>query len=338
MLTIDGSMGEGGGQVLRTSLGLSLVTGEPFAIERIRAGRQRPGLQRQHLTAVLAAAEVGDAAVEGAELGSQRLSFKPRAVRAGDYRFSIGTAGSTTLVLQTVLPALLQAGGPSTVELHGGTHNPMAPPVDFLQHAFLPVLHRMGAGLQVELVRHGFYPAGGGQCRARVAPAAWQPLDLLVRSDEPRLRARIVIAGIPAHVAEREARVLQQQLHLRADEIHTEEVASAGPGNAVMLRLSFGATAEWITSLGDRGVTAEAVAQRAVDAARALLATGVPVGEHLADQLLIPMALAGGGAFRTVQPTEHTRTNAAVIGRFLPIAFDLRDDGGGIWTVTARRR
>src|SRR5262245_50788727 len=214
MLTIDGAMGEGGGQVLRTALGLSLVTGTPFVIERIRAGRSKPGLQRQHLTAVLAAAEVGDAAVEGAELGSQRIAFRPTRVRAGAHRFAIGTAGSATLVLQTVLPALLEAREPSTIDPQGGTHNPMAPPVDSLQHAFAPVLHRMGAGLQLELQRHGFYPAGGGRFTAHIAPAAWQPLELLARSDEPRLRAHVVSAGIPAHVATREARVLQEQLRL----------------------------------------------------------------------------------------------------------------------------
>jgi len=337
MLTIDGSMGEGGGQVLRTSLGLSLVTGTPFVIERIRAGRSKPGLQRQHLTAVLAAAEVGDAAVEGAELGSQRIAFRPSRVRAGNYRFAIATAGSATLVLQTVLPALLAADGPSTVELQGGTHNPMAPPVDFLQHAFAPVLHRMGAGLQIELDRHGFYPAGGGRCRAVVAPAAWQPLELLARSAAPQVRAHIVGNGIPAHVADREARVLQAGLQLRRDEIRVQEVASAGPGNAVMVRIGFGSTAEFVTSLGDRGISAEAVAQRAVDEVRRLLATDVPVGEHLADQLLVPLALAGGGTFRTLEPTLHTKTNAEVIARFLPVAFDQSSGGDGTWTVTARR-
>ncbi len=335
MLTIDGAMGEGGGQVLRTALGLSLVTRTPFVIERIRANRRKPGLQRQHLTGVLAAQQVGDALVEGAELGSQRLAFRPRALRAGDYRFAIGTAGSTTLVLQTVLPALQQADGPSTVELVGGTHNPMAPPADFLQHAFAPVLHRMGAGLQIEVERHGFYPAGGGLLRARIAKAAWQPLELLQRSAEPQLRARIVLAHIPGHVAEREAKTLQRHLRMRPDEIVVEEVASSGPGNAVLLRLGFGATTEVVTALGERSLSAEAVAQRAIDEARRLLTTDVPVGEHLADQLLIPLALAGG-AFRTLPPTEHTRTNAAVIERFLPVRFALRDGGDGTWTVAVQ--
>jgi RNA 3'-terminal phosphate cyclase (ATP) len=161
MLTIDGSQSEGGGQVLRSSLALSLVTGRPFAIENIRAGRKKPGLLRQHLTAVLAAAEVSAAEVEGAALASRRLLFRPGRVRAGDYAFRVGTAGSATLVLQTVLPALLLAEGESTLTLEGGTHNPMAPPVDFLENAYLPLVNRLGPRVKVQLVRPGFYPAGG---------------------------------------------------------------------------------------------------------------------------------------------------------------------------------
>ncbi len=339
MITIDGSLGEGGGQVLRTAIGLSLVTGEKCVVENVRAGRKKPGLQRQHLTAVLAAAEVGGARVEGAELGSARVAFAPKAVRTGDYEFAIGTAGSTTLVLQTLLPALLSASGPSNVSLQGGTHNPMAPPYDFLAETFAPVLHRMGAGLQLELVRHGFYPAGGGHVRAQVAPAVWTPLELLTRCAEPVVRARIVVARIPPRVAPREASTLRSRLGLRNDEIVIDEVDSAGPGNVVILHVHLGEVTEVVTALGERGVLAETVATRAALEVRQLLAANVPVGEHLADQLLIPMALAGGGVFRTVVPSRHTRTNAAVIERFLPVAITFREDGGdGAWLVEVRGR
>ena len=170
MMIIDGSLGEGGGQVLRTSLALSLVTGKPFRIDNIRAGRKSPGLLRQHLTAVGAAAQVGEASVDGAAMGSTSMTFIPRALRAGDYAFSIGTAGSTTLVLQTILLPLAVAGAPSTVVIDGGTHNPAAPPFDFLDQAFLPLLRRMGVDVNVELVRPGFFPAGGGQIRATITP------------------------------------------------------------------------------------------------------------------------------------------------------------------------
>ena len=339
MLHIDGAQGEGGGQVLRTALGLSLVTGQPFLIERIRAARQKPGLQRQHLTAVLAAAEVGGARLEGAELGSQRLCFRPGRVRAGHYRFAIGTAGSTTLVLQAVLPALLCADGASTVELAGGTHNPLAPPFDFLQLAFAPLLHRMGAGLELALDRHGFYPAGGGLWRATVAPAAWQPLSLLERTAPRSPRARILIAQLPGHVAEREARELRQRLGLKADAIALVEVTANGPGNVVHVCLPSAASTEVVTAFGERGVTAETVARRAAEEAQALLAADVPVGEHLADQLLIPLALAGG-TFRTVAPSLHTRTNAAVIEQFLPVRFAMAEDEArpGTWVVTVHAR
>ena len=161
MITIDGSEGEGGGQILRTSLALSLVTGQPFRMERIRARRQKPGLLKQHLTAVEAAKTVGCAEVTGAALGSQTLEFPPGPVTPGNYRFAVGTAGSATLVLQTVLPALLTASGLSTLTLEGGTHNPMAPPFDFLANAFMPLIHRMGPSVELELKAPWFLPCRG---------------------------------------------------------------------------------------------------------------------------------------------------------------------------------
>ncbi len=179
VLTIDGADGEGGGQILRTSLALSLVTGIPFRIERLRAGRPRPGLLRQHLTAAHAAAEVGQVQVTGAALGSLSLTFVPGRVTPGTYSFSVGTAGSTTLVLQTVLPALLLASEPSTLTLAGGTHNPFAPPFDFLAQAYLPLVNRMGPQVTATLERPGFYPAGGGTCQITIAPATTHAVALL---------------------------------------------------------------------------------------------------------------------------------------------------------------
>src|SRR5512136_2571133 len=179
MITIDGSQGEGGGQILRTSLALSLVTGQPFRMERIRAKRQKPGLLKQHLTAVEAAKTVGCAEVTGAALGSQTLEFKPGPVTPGNYRFAVGTAGSATLVLQTVLPPLLVASGPSTLTLEGGTHNPFAPPFDFLARCFAPVVERMGPRIELKLHRPGFFPAGGGQFEAQITPVnRLKPIDL----------------------------------------------------------------------------------------------------------------------------------------------------------------
>ncbi|HUK89269.1 MAG TPA: RNA 3'-terminal phosphate cyclase, partial [Blastocatellia bacterium] len=182
MIVIDGSFGEGGGQILRSSLALALVTGQAFRITNIRAGRKNPGLLRQHLTAVSAATEVGEADVTGASIGSKELSFSPTRIKPGKYSFAVGTAGSTTLVLQTVLPALAIAGEASTITLEGGTHNPFAPPFDFLVKAFLPLLNRMGSDVSCSLLRYGFYPAGGGKMEVCIGPAnQLRPIDLTER-------------------------------------------------------------------------------------------------------------------------------------------------------------
>jgi RNA 3'-terminal phosphate cyclase (ATP) len=187
MLLIDGSKGEGGGQIVRTSLALAMLTGQPITITDLRAKRKNPGLARQHLVAVRAAAQLCQAEVEGDALRSQRLVFKPREVQPGEYFFSIGSAGSATLVLQTVLPALLAANGPSRITIEGGTHNPLAPPFEALAHAFLPLMEKMGPRVNVRLKRHGFFPAGGGLIDAEIEPAGrWTGFELLNRGDWTR--------------------------------------------------------------------------------------------------------------------------------------------------------
>jgi RNA 3'-terminal phosphate cyclase (ATP) len=335
LLTIDGTMGEGGGQVLRSALALSLVTGQPFTAWNVRGGRERPGLLRQHLTAVRAAAAVGDAKVKGDALGSRDLTFIPRAIRPGDYRFAVEGAGSATLVFQTVLPALAGAAAPSTVICEGGTHNRSAPPFDFLARAFLPLVARMGPRVEATLERPGFEPRGGGRFRAAIAPAPWRPLALTERGHVQAVHARAVVAGLPRNIAERELRVLQKKLHWDARDCAVDEAPeSQGPGNAVMAEVRCAQVTEVFTGFGRRGVRAEHVASDVARATGAWLEAGVPVGEHLADQLLLPMALAGGGRFVTLPPTPHARTNAEVIRAFLPavpIAFDERHDG--TWEV-----
>ncbi len=297
-------------------------------LERIRAARKKPGLMRQHLTCVLAAAEIGSADVRGAELGSQELEFRPGAVRAGNYRFAIGTAGSTTLVLQTVLPPLLAAGGTSEIELEGGTHNPMAPPFEFLQRCFVPVLRSMGAELELTIERHGFYPAGGGRVRARISSTGkLRPLRLLERGSLRARRASVLLARLPRAVAEREFERVRERLSWSEDECETREVESAGPGNALMLEVEHAHASEVATCIGQRDVRARTVADRAADELEAYLRSDAPVGVHLADQLLIPFALAGGGSFRTLPPSLHTRTNAEVVRRFLPIEIAIEAQG-----------
>jgi len=338
MITIDGSSGEGGGQILRTSLALSLVTGKPFRIERIRAGRDNPGLQRQHLTAVRAAAEVGQAKVEGMALKSRRLSFAPGGVRPGEYRFDVGTAGSVTLVLQTVLPALMLAGGPSQLVLEGGTHNLYAPPFDFLQRAFLPLVARLGPRVEATLGCAGFYPVGGGQMTVRIEPRSGTgPLELIERGAIVRRAVRAVLSRLPRHVAQREIATALAELDWPEDCASIEEVGSAGPGNALILEVASREVCEVFTGFGRRGVPAETVAAGAAREALGYLAADVPVGPHLADQLLLPMALLGGGRFRTLAPTPHTLTNIATLEQFLETRVDVGQIDGDVWEVAIAR-
>jgi RNA 3'-terminal phosphate cyclase (ATP) len=323
MLTIDGSMGEGGGQVLRSALALSVITGTPFRIGDIRANRDKPGLRRQHLTAVNAAARVCGGTVDGAEVGSRELTFRPGTPAAGDYHFDIGSAGSTTLVLQTVLPPLLTAGGPSTLVLAGGTHNPGGPPADFLERAFLPVIRRMGPRVHVALERPGFAPAGGGRLVVTVEPVAeLSRVDLNERGAVRRRRARAVVAGLPVGIAERELTVVAERAGWAPDELAVERLPEAwGPGNVLLLEIESAHVTEVFSAVGRRGVRAEHLARAAAHEAVRYLAAGVPVGDCLADQLLLPFALARGGSYRTLALTRHSETNIAVIRLFLDVAI-----------------
>jgi RNA 3'-terminal phosphate cyclase (ATP) len=337
MLTIDGSQGEGGGQILRTSLALSLVTGTPFRMLNVRVGRARPGLLRQHLTALRAAAEVGRAAVLGAELGSREVVFQPQSPQAGAYMFAVGTAGSATLVFQTVLPALMRADGPSTLVLEGGTHNPAAPPFEFLQRAYLPLLERIGPRVTVGLERRGFYPAGGGRFTANVEPSAeLGRLDLLERGAVRARSVRALVAALPRRIAEREIKQLSERLRWPASCFHIEEIAASGPGNVVDLEIACEHVTEVFTGFGERGVRAEAVAEAVADEALEYLAAGVPVGRQLCDQLLLPLALAGGGAFRTVSLSQHARTQIDVIRRFVPVSVRVEQASPAVWQVEIR--
>jgi len=321
MLTIDGSYGEGGGQILRTSLALSLITGKPFRIEKIRAGRKSPGLLRQHLTAVNAAVEVGGADVMGATIGSRELTFVPAGITPGNYHFAVGTAGSATLVLQTVLPALLIAAAPSHLTLEGGTHNPFAPPFDFLAKSFLPFINRLGPQVKVELERPGFYPAGGGKFSVEINPASsLERTDLTERGKIKARRGRAIVANLPRHIAEREIDVIRRKMSWNTEWLETHVIDdSRGPGNIVLIEIECENMTEVFTGFGERGVRAEAVAQRAVQAARRYLSSEVAAGEYLADQLLIPMAMAGGGKFTTLPLSRHATTNIDMIQKFLDV-------------------
>ena len=335
---IDGSQGEGGGQIVRSSLALALVAGRPLTIDNIRAGREKPGLMRQHLTAVNAAVEICGGTVTGAAVGSRSLSFEPRPVRAGEYRFSVGTAGSATLVLQTVLPALLTADGPTTLILEGGTHNPWAPPFDFLQKAFIPLINRMGPHVDVELERHGFFPAGGGRFRVHVQPTATLcGFDLCERGEILNRRCRVLLSSLPAHIAEREAKTIAKKLGWETTCCAVEEVESPGPGNAILVEVGSSHVTEVFSGFGRHGVKAEHVAADVVKQVRAYLTAGVPVGSYLADQLMLPLGISAwqqgseptgssrqrGGSYRTLPLSRHSTTHIDLLRQFLGIAIDV---------------
>lgn len=313
---IDGSVGEGGGQMLRSSLSLAGLLGRPLQIDNIRARRQKPGLLRQHLTAVRAIDAICGG-VEGAALGARSLRFEPGRPRAGSHHFAVGSAGSAVLVCQTVLPVLLFADGPSEVVFEGGTHNPMAPPFEFLDRVFFPALREMGVEVEASLDRAGFYPAGGGRFTVRVTPAATlRPFTRLDRSGDIHIEAWALSAHLPAHVGAREMAAVRDAFDLPRHLCRDKALPSPGPGNAVLIELRQGDAIELVAAFGEKRRPAEQVAADAIAQARTWLEATAPIGEHLADQLILPMALAGG-AYRAGVWSLHASTNVEIVRAFL---------------------
>lgn len=343
MIEIDGSVGEGGGQILRTSLALSMCTGHPFTLTKIRAGRAKPGLMRQHLTCVNAAAEVCGAEVRGAELNSQTLLFAPGPVRAGDYAFNVGTAGSCTLVLQTVWPALMLADAPSHLRLSGGTHNPMAPPFHFLERSYAPLLRKLGANVSLVLRRLGFYPAGGGEIEATIWPAKdqLQPFDLNERGEKVECFAECFAPALPRSIIRRELEQLSARLGWSEDQLREAACRqNEGPGNALLVTLMYENVCEVITAFGEKGVSAEQVAQRVARQVKAYQLSKAALGSHLADQWALPLALAVCQSARTAsytctELTPHATTNFDVIERFLPVKLGIESIDES-WAVSAQ--
>lgn len=333
-IELDGSRGEGGGQILRSALALSVVTRRPFTIEKIRAGRAKPGLRRQHLACVRAAAQLCNAEVSGDEVSSPRLHFAPGPELVDELEIDIGSAGSAALVIQTLLPPALMAARPLRARIVGGTHNPMAPSLSFLIEVFAPLLTRMGARLTLACPRYGFAPAGGGVATLATEPAPLGGLELIEAGEVIERRATAILARLPTHVGDRELAAVRAELGFTEGECRAEEVPSDGTGNALLLYAErAGGGRELVTGLGERGTRAELVASRACSELRAWLDAEVPVGEHLADQLLLPMALGGGGRFRCTPPSLHTTTNVDTIAAFLPARRpSLRQDGAS-WLV-----
>ena len=330
-IQIDGT--NGGGQMLRTALTLAMVTGQAFRMIHIRGKRKKPGLMRQHLTCVKAACEISGGTVDGAEIGSTEIVFRAGELLGASYHFAIGTAGSTALLLQTLLPALLFADKESTLKLEGGTHNPMAPPFEFLERVYLPALRAMGAEAEISLVEHGFAPAGGGIIECRISPCLkLSKIDLHERGVLKSQGVTTVISNLNPDIAERMNQAALEQLP--CDDARIEAIASgSGRGVCCMYEAVFEHATELASACGDVGLTADRVGSRVGKSMKHFLSSGAAVGRHLADQLLLPMALAGGGSFTTTIPDDHVLTNLAVIEKFLPLKSEIEDIGSGLRVV-----
>jgi len=331
---IDGRHGEGGGQILRTALALSSLCGLPVAIDHIRANRKTPGLRPQHLVAVHALAMITGARVDGARVGSTELLFEPKAVKPGTYRFHIGTAGSAGLVLQALIPVLLFGNTPSHVEITGGTHVPWSPSFHYLQSVFSPVLKAMGGKVHLEILIWGWYPNGGGVVRASVHPTGGlKAIRSIHRGHLRDIQVFSAVSNLPPHIAERQRDQALRRLTYLGITPHTsiENAPSPGQGTSIFLVAHFEEIVAGFTSLGTRGKRAEAVADEACDEFIGFLDAGAAIDRHLADQIVLYMALAAGySTFLTERVTEHLRTNIWVIEQFLPVTFALEEEVGKI--------
>ena len=356
-LEIDGSTGEGGGQILRTALSLACITGREIDVVRIRSGRPRPGLAAQHVAAVRAAAALCEAGVRGAELGSKRLRFGPRSpVTKGRYSFDVsaerrgGSAGSTSLVLQTVALPLALATGESEVVIQGGTHTAWSPPHDYLAEVWAPTLARMGVRMRLELRAVGWYPRGGGEIAARIdgvggEAAQLSPIELVEPGSGERVGGRAITSRLPDHVGRRlvetAARRLEE-LGLAVD-LDVERPMARGTGAGLFLTFETGiaegtgAVRAGFGALGERGKLAEVVAEEAVEALLEHRASGAPVDVHLGDQLILPAALANGPSrFRVAAISRHLETNAWVVERFEVAEVKVIEEEAGTGVVVVQ--
>lgn len=326
MIRIDGAIGEGGGQILRSALSLSMITRQPFQIDDIRGKRQKPGLLRQHLTAVGAAKTISRAKTDGDTIGSMCLRFDPGPVRGGDFHFSVGTAGSAILVLQTVLPALMLAKETSTLTIEGGTHNPSAPPFDFLAQSFLPLINQMGPHITVSLDRYGFFPAGGGRFSVTINPVrTLEPLSISSRGPALSREAVILTCHLPPEIAKRQKRMLKNKLNWSDDEVCIQSIRRhPNPGNVAWVLLKAASHTEMFTGFGTPHTPSVEVIGALVSQVRAYQSAQAPISEFLADQLMLPCALAmGRSCFHAVKASSHAVTNRTAIKAFLSTDIEI---------------
>ncbi len=335
LISIDGSSGEGGGQILRTSLSLSAITGRPFEIDNIRARRTRPGLRPQHLKCVEAMAEVCGAEVRGAAVGSVSLRFDPGELRAGDFVFDIGTAGATGLLLQTVYLPLSLLDEPSMVRITGGTHNPFSPCFHYLQEQWLPLMTKAGLRISLKLDRLGFYPVGGGKIRATISPSEPVALRLTDRGKLKSFRGLSFVANLDREIAERQKRralrTIGKRDDIRAKQIKTDTFKAHSPGTAIYLTAEYeGGARACYFGLGERRKRAEEVGEEAALPMARFLDSDAALDEFAADQLMLPLSLAQEPSeFTTANATEHQRTNADIITRFIDAGIDILESESG---------
>ncbi len=332
MIEIDGSLGEGGGQVLRSSLTLAAMTGQDLRIVNIRSKRKKPGLRPQHLAAIQALAEICGAAVEGAKIDAREVVFHPGAIQSGKFHFDIGTAGSTSLVLQTILLPLSRAVEPSTVTIKGGTHVPWSPCFHYLNLNYLPFLWKMGLDVHLRLVHAGFNPSADGQIRAIIEPAQTiSPLTLMERGRVLEIRGVSAVANLGHNIATRQRRQVLGRLGRRypLNDIRIAEIPAQTPGSFILLLAEFEHSQVCYFALGEKGKSADKVADEACAEFEAFAATEGVIDQYLSDQLLLPLAFANGPSkIFTSQVTRHLVTNAEVIKAFLPVNIQISGEIG----------
>jgi RNA 3'-phosphate cyclase len=330
MIDIDGSHGEGGGQIVRTALALSAVTGQPCRITKIRSGRKEPGLKAQHLAGIQTLSRLCSGRLEGAKPGSTDVIFRPGKMAGGEIAVDVGTAGSISLVLQSLILPALHAREKTVLELRGGTDVAWSPSTMYFQHVFCGFLLRMGASVKMETLAHGFYPKGGGMVHAEIQPCAkLAPLNLTERGKLLRVDVRSVAEERlkEPRVAERQLEGFKKVVKMSGNEF-VEYVPSASPGSSMHAHAHYEHSELGADSLGEVGVRAEEVGRRCGDALAIEMDSGACLDRHAADQILPYLALARGGSFTTSEITNHTLTSAHVIEKFLPVKFSIDRKSG----------
>lgn len=334
LIDIDGSYGEGGGQILRTALALSAILKKPFSIHHIRSKRKNPGLQAQHLEAVEALAQITEAQTEGVKFGSQKITFFPQKILPGNYHFEVKTAGSTLLLFQAIFFPLSMAQRPSSVTLVGGTHVPWSPPFQYLSEVLLPTLEPMGISANAAIEKWGFYPRGGGKIQLNIHPVhELKPIHLTDRGSLKRIRGLSTLSNLPRHVAERQKdqamKRIQKELNMDAEINILYDAPSNGPGSFLFLLAEYEKSIAGFSSLGQKGKPAEKVADEAVDDLKDYLSSEGCIEPHLADQLVPFMAMTkGNSSFTTTRMTNHLLTNLWIISHFLKVKVEKQGQMG----------